>query len=249
MKAAKETMRKAYEKAKSDYTKAVKLDEAEAMTAELKQFTSNSGQTKKSDGTARKDDLFQAGSVWKGEFTNRHDNVSRTYPVEMTVTERDGKKFKAKMVVALDVGKAKAQVRLIDEGTITESGAISWTAAKMHFAEAENWKAFDHSGSIQGEKIKLRFSGVSLAKKKVNGEINLDLILYGLPESMPVERELLASGFKATLGSSSAIVAHNLASLGLKVGFVTRVGSDELVPSVRPRDSWALRDLISLACC
>jgi sugar/nucleoside kinase (ribokinase family) len=62
----------------------------------------------------------------------------------------------------------------------------------------------------------------------IAGEINLDLILYGLPERMPVERELLASGFKATLGSSSAIVAHNLASLGLKVGFVTRVGSDEL---------------------
>jgi sugar/nucleoside kinase (ribokinase family) len=62
----------------------------------------------------------------------------------------------------------------------------------------------------------------------IAGEINLDLILYGLPEHMPVERELLASGFKVTLGSSSAIVAHNLASLGLKVGFVTRTGSDEL---------------------
>ncbi len=62
----------------------------------------------------------------------------------------------------------------------------------------------------------------------IAGEINLDLILYGLPEQMPVERELLASGFQVTLGSSSAIVAHNLASLGLKVGFVTRVGSDEL---------------------
>lgn len=62
----------------------------------------------------------------------------------------------------------------------------------------------------------------------IAGEINLDLILYGLPERMPVERELLASGFKVTLGSSSAIVAHNLASLGLKVGFVTRIGSDEL---------------------
>jgi sugar/nucleoside kinase (ribokinase family) len=62
----------------------------------------------------------------------------------------------------------------------------------------------------------------------IAGEINLDLILYGLPQEMPVERELLASDFRFTLGSSSAIVAHNLASLGLKVGFVTRVGSDEL---------------------
>ena len=42
------------------------------------------------------------------------------------------------------------------------------------------------------------------------------------------EREVLAGGFQATLGSSSAIVAHNLAVLGAKVGFVTRVGRDEL---------------------
>src|SRR5271163_2340083 len=75
---------------------------------------------------------------------------------------------------------------------------------------------------VPGTKAEPRFD-VTIA-----GEINLDLILYGLPEQMPVERELLASGFRFTLGSSSAIVAHNLASLGLKVGFVTRVGPDEL---------------------
>jgi sugar/nucleoside kinase (ribokinase family) len=64
----------------------------------------------------------------------------------------------------------------------------------------------------------------------IAGEINLDLILYGLPQPMPVERELLASGFQMTLGSSSAILAHNLATLGARVGFITRTGSgsDEL---------------------
>jgi sugar/nucleoside kinase (ribokinase family) len=61
----------------------------------------------------------------------------------------------------------------------------------------------------------------------IAGEINLDLILYGLPQNMPVERELLASDFQMTLGSSSAILAHNLAVLGAKVGFVTRAGKDE----------------------
>jgi sugar/nucleoside kinase (ribokinase family) len=60
----------------------------------------------------------------------------------------------------------------------------------------------------------------------IAGEINLDLILYGLPEQMPMERELLASGFAITLGSSSAILAHNLAALGSRVGFVTKVGDD-----------------------
>jgi sugar/nucleoside kinase (ribokinase family) len=58
------------------------------------------------------------------------------------------------------------------------------------------------------------------------GEINLDLILYGLPEQMATERELLASDFVITLGSSSAILAHNLAALGSRVGFVTKVGDD-----------------------
>jgi sugar/nucleoside kinase (ribokinase family) len=52
------------------------------------------------------------------------------------------------------------------------------------------------------------------------------LILYGLPEQMPTERELLASDFTITLGSSSAILAHNLAALGSHVGFVTKVGND-----------------------
>jgi sugar/nucleoside kinase (ribokinase family) len=62
----------------------------------------------------------------------------------------------------------------------------------------------------------------------IAGEINMDLILYGLPEAMPLERELLATDFGMTLGSSSAIVAHNLAALGVSVGFVTRLGDDPL---------------------
>ena len=62
----------------------------------------------------------------------------------------------------------------------------------------------------------------------IAGELNLDLILYGLPEQLAQERELLASNLTVTLGSSSAIVAHNLAALGSRVGFVTRVGTDPL---------------------
>lgn len=62
----------------------------------------------------------------------------------------------------------------------------------------------------------------------IAGEINLDLILYGVPAQTPPEREVLATGFEMTLGSSSAILAHNLAALGTKTGFITRVGGDEL---------------------
>jgi len=62
----------------------------------------------------------------------------------------------------------------------------------------------------------------------VAGELNLDLILYGIPETPSHERELLASGATLTLGSSSAIFAHNLAMMGAHVGFITRVGPDSL---------------------
>ena len=62
----------------------------------------------------------------------------------------------------------------------------------------------------------------------IAGEINLDLILYGLPDELPPERELLADGMMLTLGGSSAIMAHNLSSLGSSVGFQSRIGDDEL---------------------
>lgn len=62
----------------------------------------------------------------------------------------------------------------------------------------------------------------------IAGETNLDLILYGLPEVMPIERELLGSEFKVTLGGSSSILAHNLAMLGSRVGFISQIGRDEM---------------------
>jgi sugar/nucleoside kinase (ribokinase family) len=62
----------------------------------------------------------------------------------------------------------------------------------------------------------------------IAGDINLDLILYGLKEEIPVERESLASDFQMTLGGSGSILAHNLASLGCNVGLVGKTGADEL---------------------
>jgi sugar/nucleoside kinase (ribokinase family) len=62
----------------------------------------------------------------------------------------------------------------------------------------------------------------------IAGELNLDLILYGLPEQLAPERELLADRMMLTLGSSSAIVAHNLSVLGSQVGFQSRIGDDPL---------------------
>ena len=62
----------------------------------------------------------------------------------------------------------------------------------------------------------------------VVGEINTDLILYGLPPRLKPEEESLIDGFRLTLGSSSAIFAHNLAVLGTRVGMVSKIGTDSL---------------------
>ena len=64
----------------------------------------------------------------------------------------------------------------------------------------------------------------------VIGELNLDLIFYGLPPKLELDREHLATNLSLTLGSSSAIFAHNLASLGSSVGFSSSIGSDSLGP-------------------
>jgi sugar/nucleoside kinase (ribokinase family) len=58
------------------------------------------------------------------------------------------------------------------------------------------------------------------------GEINPDLILYGIPRDLEEDRETLANGFTLTLGSSSAILAHNLSILGTRVALTSCIGSD-----------------------
>ncbi len=62
----------------------------------------------------------------------------------------------------------------------------------------------------------------------VAGELNLDLILYGLPAELPPERELIADRMMITLGSSSGIVAHNLSVLGARTCFFSRIGDDSM---------------------
>jgi sugar/nucleoside kinase (ribokinase family) len=69
---------------------------------------------------------------------------------------------------------------------------------------------------------------VATFEVSVIGELNLDLIFYGLPPELTLEREHLANDLSITLGSSSAIFAHNLALLGNKVGFSSSIGDDPL---------------------
>jgi sugar/nucleoside kinase (ribokinase family) len=84
---------------------------------------------------------------------------------------------------------------------------------------------------------------VSRFDVSVVGELNLDLILYGLPEKLELEREHLAKSLSITLGSSSAIFAHNLACLGNKVGFSSGIGNDSLGEICKERLAEAKVDL------
>jgi sugar/nucleoside kinase (ribokinase family) len=74
----------------------------------------------------------------------------------------------------------------------------------------------------------MRDSGATVKRFDVviAGEANMDLLLYGLPETLPTDRELLAEGMQFVLGGSSAITAHNLAALGNRVGFLSLAADD-----------------------
>jgi sugar/nucleoside kinase (ribokinase family) len=60
----------------------------------------------------------------------------------------------------------------------------------------------------------------------VVGELNMDLIMNGLHAFPQVGKEILAKSMELTLGSSSAIFAGNLSSLGSRVAFVGKIGND-----------------------
>ncbi|HCX21408.1 MAG TPA: carbohydrate kinase family protein, partial [Cytophagales bacterium] len=61
----------------------------------------------------------------------------------------------------------------------------------------------------------------------VVGELNVDIILNHIDGFPEVGKEILAKQMTVTLGSSSAIFASNLSSLGAKVAFLGKIGNDQ----------------------
>lgn len=61
----------------------------------------------------------------------------------------------------------------------------------------------------------------------VIGELNVDIVLSGLPSSPVLGGEVLAEGMRMVLGSASAIFASGVARLGHPVGFVSKTGDDD----------------------
>jgi sugar/nucleoside kinase (ribokinase family) len=60
----------------------------------------------------------------------------------------------------------------------------------------------------------------------VVGELNVDLILNGIDGYPEIGKEKMAEKMSLTLGSSSAIFASNLSSLGAEVAFLGKIGED-----------------------
>jgi sugar/nucleoside kinase (ribokinase family) len=60
----------------------------------------------------------------------------------------------------------------------------------------------------------------------VVGELNVDLILNQIESFPEVGKEKLAENMTLTLGSSSAIFASNLSTLGMRVSFIGKMGND-----------------------
>ncbi|QJW96996.1 hypothetical protein [Frigoriglobus tundricola] len=88
---AREALRKAIEKAKDGYTKALKLDEAQALATELKALGTDA-----KGGVDTSDDLntkFAEGSVWKGIVKEKRGASDLTVDIVVTVTKREGPAF------------------------------------------------------------------------------------------------------------------------------------------------------------
>jgi len=62
----------------------------------------------------------------------------------------------------------------------------------------------------------------------VVGELNADLILQDIPSFPELGKEKLANEMSLTMGSASAILSTNIARLGLRVGFLGKLGKDRL---------------------
>jgi sugar/nucleoside kinase (ribokinase family) len=66
----------------------------------------------------------------------------------------------------------------------------------------------------------------------VIGELNVDIILNEIERFPEIGKEIIANAMSVTLGSSSAIFASNLSSMGTGVAFIGKVGDDNFAQVV-----------------
>src|SRR5690606_33598825 len=67
----------------------------------------------------------------------------------------------------------------------------------------------------------------------VVGELNVDIILDQIAGFPEIGKEKLAENLKVTLGSSSAIFASNLSTLGVNVAMMGKTGNDDFAQIIK----------------
>jgi sugar/nucleoside kinase (ribokinase family) len=58
------------------------------------------------------------------------------------------------------------------------------------------------------------------------GDVNVDIVLTGLPEIPRAEQEVLAEGMEVVIGGQTSTIARALSSLGVHVTFIGKLGDD-----------------------
>lgn len=147
LRVGKEVLRTALEKAKDGYTKALKLDEAQALAAELKTLSTDA---KVVAGTP--DDAnakFAEGTVWKGTGKERRGGTESTFVILVTVTKRTGEAFKG----TYDVSDGRFVYQL--EGSVVKD-QVSYKFTKVEKQPRDvvirNLVGVEHKGSLRLDK-------------------------------------------------------------------------------------------------
>jgi sugar/nucleoside kinase (ribokinase family) len=64
------------------------------------------------------------------------------------------------------------------------------------------------------------------------GELNVDLILNGIKQQPELGKEIIAQSLEVILGSSTAIFASNISTMGASVAFLGKIGKDSFANTV-----------------
>jgi serine/threonine protein kinase len=99
-------------------------------------------------------DRLQRGTEWIGQniMTSAHSST-RTPPLTFRVLERKGEKFTAEWRTTPVYGNWMVN------GTI-QDGQISWLAKDVTFIKGNESEGYDTVGTIQGDEIRLKYSGI-----------------------------------------------------------------------------------------
>lgn len=145
----KEALRTAIEKAKDGYTKALKLDEAQALAAELKALAADAKVVAgpPDDANAK----FAEGTVWKGTVKEKRGGADLTFDVVVTVTKRTGDAFKG----TYDVSDGKF-VYLFEGSVVKDQVSYKFTKVEKQPKDVviRNLVGVEQKGSLRLDKAK-----------------------------------------------------------------------------------------------